>query len=156
MNLAPWLLFAHVLGAIVGFGPTFAFAFYGAAGGREPQHANFVTRASYIVATRLVVPLAILQGVTGLGLVIVNQWDLLAARWLLAGIALYLVALYIAIGLNLPNIRRIIELTSAPSAPGAGPSPELLARAANGRRNGMILSVLIVLIIALMVLKPTF
>ena len=156
MNLGPWLLYTHVLGAIIGFGPTFAFAFYGAAGGREPQHANFVTRASYTVATRLVVPLAILQGLTGLGLVIVLNIDLLRTPWLLAGITLYVIALYVAIGMNLPNIRRIIELTSAPPAPGAGPSPELMTRAANGRRNGMILSVLIVLIVTLMVLKPTF
>lgn len=156
MNFAPWLLYAHVLGAVIGFGPTFAFAFYGAAGGREPQHANFVTRASYTVATRLVVPLAILQGLTGLGLIIVLNIDLLRTPWLLAGITLYVIALYVAIGVNLPNIRRIIELTSAPPAPGAGPSPELLSRAASGRRNGMILSVLIVLIVALMVIKPTF
>jgi len=156
MNLAPWLLYAHILGAIAAFGPAFVFPFYGAAGGREPQHANFVTRASYRVATRLVVPLVILQGLTGLGLVIVNDWDLLATRWLLAGIGLYLVALYIAIGLNLPNIRRIIVLTSAPPVPGAGPSPELLTRVAAGRRNGTILMALIVVIVALMVLKPTF
>jgi uncharacterized membrane protein len=156
MNITPWLLYLHVLGAIVAFGPTFVFPFYGAAGGREPQHANFVTRASYRVATRLVAPLAILQGVTGLGLVIVNQWDLLATTWLLVGIALYLVALFIALGLNLPNTRRIIELSSVPPAPGSGPSPELLTRIASARRNGTILVVLIVIIVGLMVVKPTF
>ena len=42
--LFPWLLFLHVLGAIVAFGPTFAFSFIGAMGGAEPQHANFATR----------------------------------------------------------------------------------------------------------------
>ena len=45
-GLFPYLLFLHVLGAIVAFGPTFAFPFIGALGGAEPQHANFATRVS--------------------------------------------------------------------------------------------------------------
>jgi len=52
--LFPWLLFLHVLGAIVAFGPTFSFAIIGAAGGAEPQHANFATRVSHLVSSRLV------------------------------------------------------------------------------------------------------
>ena len=51
MDEAFWrqlFLFLHVLGAIVAFGPTFAFSFIGASGGAEPQHANFATRVSHI------------------------------------------------------------------------------------------------------------
>jgi hypothetical protein len=156
MELGPWLLYLHVLGAIVAFGPTFAFPIYGAAGGREPQHANFMVRATHLVASRLVVPLALLQGVTGVGLILAFQFDLLNTRWLLSAIVLYLIALYVAIGLNLPNASRIIELTSAPPAPGSGPSPELLSRIAATRRYGIALSILIVVIVSLMVVKPTF
>jgi hypothetical protein len=156
MDLRPWLLYLHVLGAIVAFGPAFAFPIFGAAAGREPMHANFMARASYVVATRLVVPLAILQGITGVGLILAFEFDLLNTRWLLSAIVLYLIALYIAIGLNLPNARRIVELSSTPPAPGSGPSPELLRRVGNQRRYGMILIALIALIAALMVVKPTF
>lgn len=155
MDLKPWLLYLHVLGAIVAFGPAFAFPFYGAAAGREPQHANFMVRATHTVVTRLVVPLALLQGVTGVGLILAFQLDLLNSRWLLSAIVLYLIALYIAIGLNLPNADRVIELTSAPPAPGSGPSPELLDRVARGRRYGITLVILIGVIAALMVVKPT-
>ena len=156
MTWVPWLLYAHILGAIMAFGPTFAFPFFGAAAGREPQHGNFMARASYVVATRLVVPLAILQGVTGVGLILAESLDLFNTRWLLVGILLYAIALYIAIVINLPNARRVIELSSTPPPPGSGPPPELPQRAAAGRRNGIILAVLIVLIVGLMVLKPSF
>ncbi len=56
--LFPWLLFLHVLGAIIAFGPTFAFPIIGAMGGKEPQHANFATRAAHLVGQRLDEPLA--------------------------------------------------------------------------------------------------
>ena len=40
----PLLLFLHVMGAILAFGPTFAYSIMGAMAGREPQHANFSAR----------------------------------------------------------------------------------------------------------------
>lgn len=156
MNLTPWLLFVHILGAIAAFGPGFALPLFGAAAGREPQHANFTVRTTYFIARRLIVPLALLQGITGLGLVLAESIDLLATRWLLIAIVLYAVALYISIGLNLPNARRVIELSTTPPAPGSGPSPELLARVGRARQYGMIILALVVLIVGLMVLKPAF
>lgn len=153
MSLLPWLLFLHILGAVIAFGPGFAFAFFGAAAGREPQHANFTLRTTGVVVTRLIIPLALFQGVTGVGLVLVTGIDLLAAKWLLLAIVLYASALYIAIGLNLPNLRRLIELSSAPPA-GGGPPPELVARAERSRQYGIAMSGLVVVIVFLMVVKP--
>jgi len=153
VSWVPWLLFLHIFGAIVAFGPGFAFSFFGAAAGREPQHANFTLRTSRLVATRLVEPLAILQGVTGVGLILALGIDLLAAKWLLVGIVLYIVALSISFGLNMPNLRRLIELTSAPPGPG-GPPPELIARAARSRQYGMAMGGLVAVIVFLMVVKP--
>ena len=58
-QLVPWLIFLHVLTAIVAFGPTFAFSVYGAQSGKEPQHANFMARANLRVSERVVLPLAL-------------------------------------------------------------------------------------------------
>jgi uncharacterized membrane protein len=153
VSLLPWLLFLHVLGAVIAFGPGFAFAFFGAAAGREPQHANFTLRTTAVVVTRLVIPLALFQGLTGLGLLLVTGIDLVAAKWLLLAIVLYAMALYIAIGLNLPNLRRLIELSSAPPT-GGGPPPELIGRADRSRQYGLAISGLVVVIVFLMVVKP--
>ena len=153
MSWVPWLLFLHIFGAVLAFGPGFAFAFFGAAAGREPQHVNFTLRTIKLIADRMVTPLAILQGVTGVALILAEGIDLLNAKWLLVAIVLYAAALYIALGLNLPNLRRLIELTSTPPGPG-GPPPELIARAGRSRQYGMAMGGLVAVIVFLMVVKP--
>jgi hypothetical protein len=44
--LFPWFLFAHVLGAIAAFGPSYSMPIIGRMGGAEPQHANFAPAVS--------------------------------------------------------------------------------------------------------------
>jgi uncharacterized membrane protein len=153
--LFPWLLFAHVLGAIIAFGPTFAFPVIGRFAGAEPQHGNFAARVNEAITDQRVVPLAILQGITGLGIVLVTGIDILGTLWLLVAIVLYLIALGYALFVQRPVGRRIAELTSAPPPPGAtGPPTELLAAVRKAQRGGMLLAVLIVAIVFLMVVKP--
>src|SRR5258706_5450886 len=113
MDLGPWFLFLHILGAIVAFGPTFTFPMIGAMGGREPMHANFATRVSFRISQRVVAPLAIFQAVTGAGLILTRHWDLLNTRWLLAGIILYVIALSLALFVSIPTTARIVAITSA-------------------------------------------
>jgi uncharacterized membrane protein len=155
------LLFLHVGGAIVAFGPTFTFPILGPMAGREPQHVNFALRFQMQVARRLIVPLALFQGITGLLLVWRISFDLLTRGWLLVAIALYVFLLILSLGVGLPNLRRLIDATSAPPpapAPGEaaphGPPPHIAAMVARGRQVGMIQTVLIVVIVFLMVTKP--
>ncbi len=156
-TLFPWVLFLHVLGAIVAFGPTFAFAIIGAMGGAEPQHANFATRISARISDRLVLPLAIFQGITGVLLILISQRDLLAEPWLLLGIVLYAIGLGYSLFVQRRDVARIIELTSAPPPPGAtGPPPGLPEVVARVQRAGMILGINLVVIVFLMVVKPSF
>lgn len=154
-TLFPWVLFLHVFGAILAFGPTFAFAIIGAMGGAEPQHANFATRVSERISERLVTPLAIFQGITGILLIVLSGRDLMAARWLLLGIALYVIALGYSLFIQKQHVKKVIELTSAPPPPDAtGPPPGLREEVAAVQRGGMILGGLITVIVFLMVVKP--
>ena len=159
MDLFPWLLLLHVLGAIVAFGPTFAFPIIGAMGGKEPQHANFATRVSSTIGNRLVEPLAIFQGITGVLLILSTGRNLLdrGSWWLDIGIVLYLVALAFSILVQNRTVGRIIAMTSAPPPPGAsGPPPELALLVRRVQLGGMFTAILLVAIVALMVLKPQF
>jgi hypothetical protein len=131
--------------------------------GREPAHANFGTRVGEAISTKIVRPLAILQGVTGVGLILVTGIDLTKALWLDVAIVLYLIALGYALFVQIPTGHRLVELTSGgpppappagPAAPTAGPPPELIATAAKARRGGMLLAILIAVIVFLMVVKP--
>ena len=155
--LVPWLVFLHVFSAIVAFGPTFAFAIYGAQAGKEPQHANFMARANHVVSDRLVLPVVLSMPVTGLLIVWAAGIPLLDTRWLLVAIVIYIGAVLYSLLVQRPATLKLVELTSSPPPPGAtGPSPELMATVAKIRRGGMILGLMVVLIVFLMVVKPTF
>ncbi len=155
------LLFLHIFGAIVAFGPTYAFILLGPMAGREPQHANFAVRYQHLVSTRVIAPLAILQGVTGLLIVWRTGINLLATNWLLVSIVLYVVALVIAFAILIPTASKLVTATSAPPpapAPGApppsGPPPHIAALVRRARLAGTTNAILIVVIVFLMVTKP--
>ena len=151
MDLAPWFLLAHVLGAIIAFGPTFSFAIMGRLGAQEPEHDNFATRLSAAISRVQVVPFAILQGITGTGIVLTRGIDVTRVPWLIVAVALYLVALGYAIFVQTPTIQRVIELTSgAPS----GSAPALVPLVRRVQVGGLFLTALIVIIVFLMVVKP--
>lgn len=155
------LIFLHVFGAILAFGPTYAFIILGPMAGREPPHANFALRFQHRISLTLIAPFAVLQGITGLLIVWRAQWDILATGWLLVGIMLYLVLLAVGFGILLPTASRLVEATSAPppapppgSPPPSGPPPHIAAMVKRARLAGMTNAVLIVVIVFLMVVKP--
>jgi uncharacterized membrane protein len=160
MNWVPWVLLLHVLGAIIAFGPVFAFPFIGAFGAKEPAHSAYTLRLSAMLSDRIVVPLALLQGVTGLVLILLIGADLTQPtyRWLLSAIVLYLIAISFALGVQRRNSHHLIELVMAPrpenAPPGPPPGAPALIRAI--QRGGMLLASLIFVIVILMVVKPGF
>jgi uncharacterized membrane protein len=155
MDAVKFLLFLHVMGAILAFGPTFAYSIMGAMAGREPQHANFSARQTEAIGNKLVYPLAIFQGITGVLLIFATNIDLKAATWLAAGIVLYAIALTYALTIQRNALLHLIELSSTPPAPGTPPSPEIPATVKKIQRGGIFLGLLIVVIVFLMVTKPT-
>jgi uncharacterized membrane protein len=157
--LFPWLLFLHVLGAIVAFGPTFAFSITGAMGGKEPQHANFATRVSETISMRLVYPIGITLPITGAAMILIGKFDLTSKPfwWLDLAIVLYVIAYGYSFFVQRRLVERVIHMTSSPPPPGAtGPPPVLVATIKRIQRGGAALGVLLVAIVLLMVVKPQF
>jgi predicted integral membrane protein DUF2269 len=157
--LVALFLVLHVGGAIIAFGPTFTFPMIGGMGGKEPMHSNFALRVGERIEQRLVVPLALFQAVTGVGLIWAADIDVFSHLWLVVGIALYIVALGIVFSNQLPMTRQLVEATSSPPpAPPAGapaptgPPPHIAAKLRRLQVGGMVLTVLLLTIIVLMVL----
>jgi uncharacterized membrane protein len=149
-------LFLHVMGAIVAFGPTYSFPIIGRMAGQEPQHANFAARVNEKITEQRILPLAIFQGVTGLVLIWLTGINPFSTLWLGLGIVLYVIALGYALAVQRPTGRKVAELSATPPPPGAtGPSPELMAAVKKAQRGGAFLGILILLIVILMVTKPT-
>lgn len=156
MDLFLILLFLHILGAIVAFGPGFASMIVGPMVAKEPQHANFYARTQSLTNRRLVMPISTTLFITGVLMIVVRGWATITGgrHWLELAILLYIIAVVISMAIMAPASRKLIELTSTPPAPGQGPNPAIPAVASRIRMGGMILSLLVVVIAALMVLKP--
>jgi hypothetical protein len=156
--LFPYLLFLHILAAIAAFGPTFAFRYIGAMGGAEPQHGNFAVRVSHTLSHRLVYPIGITLPITGAAMILVLGLNLTdrAFWWLDLAIVLYAIIYGYAFFVQNKIVARVIEMTSTPPPPGAsGPPPELLALVKRIQQGGIGLTIGLVVIIFLMVVKPT-
>jgi hypothetical protein len=158
-------LFLHVMGAIAVFGPTFVFPIIVSQARKSPQSMPFAVALSEYIERRLVIPGAIVQGITGVALILILGADLTSSawRWLIPGIILYLIAIGFAIFVQAPNAEKMVHLTSGGPPPGApaagapaGPPPEIAAMGKKLQQGGMLLTVLIVLIVILMVTKPSF
>ena len=157
-------LFLHVMGAIVVFGPTFIFGIIGYQAAKSPQNGHFAAVLSEFIERRLVLPGAVVQGITGVALIIILGADLTspAYRWLVGGIILYLIAIGFAATVQARNAEKMVHLTAGGPPPGpppagapAGPPPEIAATAKALQQGGMLLGVLVTLIVLLMVVKPT-
>ncbi len=150
------LLFLHVLGAIVVFGPTFIFPVIANQARQSPQNSHFAAVLSELIERRIVIPGAIVQGITGVLLILVIGADVTSSsyRWLITAIVLYLIAIVFAVVVQAPAAAKMVELTKTPPGPD-GPSPELMATGKRLQRGGMLLAVLVVAIVALMVTKPS-
>jgi uncharacterized membrane protein len=156
-SLFPYFLFLHVMGAILAFGPTFAYSIMGSMAAKEPQHINFSLRQTELIGNRLVYPLGIFQGITGVLLLIAAKIEPQTQPWLVAGIILYLIAITYALTIQRNALHHLIELTATPPPPGAPPGPpppEVQATVKRIQRGGMLLGTLIVIIVFLMVVKP--
>jgi hypothetical protein len=154
-DLFPWLLFAHVLAAIVAIGPNFAYSTIRAMGRREPQYANFGTRVSHAISDRLVYPVGLIIPATGVAMIAVLGIDLgsRAFWWLDVAIVIYAGVYLYSFYVQRRIVERIIEMTSSPPGP-AGPPAALPALAARAQRGGTAMLILLALVAFLMVVKP--
>lgn len=156
-------LVLHVLGAIFVFGPSVAFTFLASEARRMPQAGHFAAVVGDAIERKVVLPGAVVQGVTGVCLILIGGFDLTqqANRWLLGGIILYAIAIVFAFAVQARNAEKMVHLTKTPPpapAPGdpapSGPPPEIVATGRALARGGMFLTGMIVLIVILMVTKP--
>lgn len=156
MDLFLFLLYLHILGAIVAFGPGFAAMIVGPMVAKEPQHANFFARTQMATGRRLVTPVSISLAVTGVLMILDRGWGNITGsrHWLETGILLYVVAVVLAMAVQAPAGRRLVALTAQPPTPGTPPDPAIPATAKRIRYVGLTMSALVVVIAFLMVAKP--
>jgi uncharacterized membrane protein len=147
-------LLIHVLGAIVGLGPTVTFSVLGPMAGKAgPNGGVALMEAMVGIERRFVTPVALFtQPLSGVVLIFSSGWDrnFFSHQWLWISILLFIGILYGSYFVNNPALARMIAMAKA----GEVGKPEFAKAIALTQKTGPLLTVSFVAIIFLMVLKP--
>lgn len=159
------LLFLHIAAAIIAFGPSYSFPLIMGMAAREPEHRVFAVRLNLAISEKVALPLAVSTGITGVLMIIVGNFPI--TLWLVLAILLYLGLLSYSFFVQLPLSRQVLaemgkargQMATASGArvggAPAGPPPELAAMVRRSQQGGMGMGAVLLVIVALMVAKPT-
>ncbi len=151
-TLGTIFLYLHIGGAIAAFGPTAVLPLIRRKAAAEPMHGNFALRIGEGIVVRVVEPGAVFVFLMGLGLIWTRGWNPFTTPWLAIAIVLFLVTLGFSVFVQLPTVRRMIELTAEGRA--GGPPPEFVALAGRAARGTQLIMLDLAIILFLMVFKP--
>src|SRR5439155_6566830 len=115
-----FLLSVHILAAIIGLGPTFSFAFLGVMSEKQPAAARALQETILLISSRLVIPLVVILGLSGILLMSNRHVDLSKNPWLGTGIILYLLVLAASIFYQVPTQQKILARLGPGGGPGGG------------------------------------
>lgn len=142
--------FIHVLLAIVAVGFNASYGIWLARSAKAPQATqSHVLRTIKFLDDRFANPAYGLLLVTGL-LMVFDAGIPFSRLWIAGGIGLWLVLVFVGLGVYTPTLRDQIRLLES-----EGPGSEEYQRlAARGRNVGIVLALIVVVIVFLMVTKP--
>jgi Predicted integral membrane protein (DUF2269) len=155
---APWfavLITIHILGAIVGIGPSFAFGVVGMVSAKAPEGATMaLLQVSRGIERFFLVPVVRYTQWTSGVLLIFNRGfnhGFFAWRhaWLIAGIIMYVILFTLGEALNGPILKKMLALAES-----GAPKAEIDAAGAILNKVGPIYPLFTVAIAVLMILKP--
>ena len=148
MDWFPFVLFAHVLAAMVAVGANLTYVVWIRLAGRDRTRLSFAIGGIRYLDRRFALPSYAVLIVSGLGMVVTGRVAF-TQLWLEIGFGLYVGLTYIAIMVFSPALRRLL------AAAEADPRGDDYAREAKFVRILFVLSIgLLLAIAALMVIKP--
>ena len=154
MGWFEFLLLVHILGALIGFGPTYGFAVLGPLSGKlEGPPALGVLKGIVAIERKLVMPVAtVTQPLSGVLLIFASgrNENFLSHEWLWIGILLYIATYYTAVFQQTPAVERIIELAES----GQAGSEEFMASVKKTQKLGPLITLALTAIVFLMITKP--
>jgi uncharacterized membrane protein len=143
--------YVHVLMAIVAVGFNASYAIWLRRVARAPEHQSYVLRGVKILDDRFANPAYGVLLLTGLLMVFTTPGLRLTTFWILLALILFAVTVVLAAAVYTPTLRKQIEALES-----EGPqSPRYQALARRQAVSGIVLGVIVVVIVFLMVTKPT-
>lgn len=148
------LLLIHIMGAIIGLGPTMVFAILGPRAQKAGPNGGVAIMESMVAIERaLVFPVAMITQPTS-GVLLIFATDLnkgfFSHIWLWVAIILFIGILSLSYGVNNPALHKMIGLAKG----GKAMEPEFASLAAKVKRVGPLIMLMFLTVIFLMVMKP--
>jgi uncharacterized membrane protein len=151
MSLYVLLKFLHVLLAIIAVGFNASYPIWLARARQEPEHALYALKGIKTLDDRFANPAYALLLVLGLGLTFTGGYSL-GTPWISAALTLYVLLVIGGLVFYSPTLKRQIAVLEASGAD----SPEFNRLSQRGTIVGVVLAIDVVIIVFLMVVKPTF
>jgi uncharacterized membrane protein len=149
MELWQALRFVHILSVIVALGANLTYLFWMGRTRADPAHLVFVIESIRRLDRRIANPAYILAAIAGLGIVLTGPYGI-ETPWIVLAIALYVLVAILGITLYAPAMRNQLDL--ARRAPG---SNAYAAAARRSRRLFYVVTAMVLVIVGLMVFKPS-
>jgi uncharacterized membrane protein len=144
------LMFIHVAAAITAVGANITYGVWNARSQSEPAHLGFALKGIKFIDDRIANPAYGVILVTGLLMVFVNHWRI-TSLWIILAVLLFVALVVVAVALYSPLLRELIKLVDA----GDTTSPEFSRLINRNRMLGAALGAIVLLILVMMVFKPT-
>jgi len=151
-----FLLLIHVSGAIIGLGPAFTFSIIGPSIGKQESPAASLALMKIMekIEKRLVLPILLVsQLASGILLIFNRQLNVgffeSRHRWLVAGIGIYVVTMFISVAINTPGLEKMIHKAERGEI-----DEEFGKLAKRSAKLGPLLTVFSLAIMILMIWKP--
>jgi Predicted integral membrane protein (DUF2269) len=143
------LKFIHIASAITAVGANITYGVWNARIASEPSHTSFALKGIKFLDDRIANPSYGVLFLTGLIMIFVGHWGL--TLWLIVAIVLFVVVAALGFGVFTPLLRNQIRLADA----GDTGSADFARLATRSRVLGPILGLIVLVILVMMVFKPT-
>lgn len=152
MTLYTVLKFVHILFAIAAVGFNASYTVWLVRGRRDPENLEFALKGVKFMDDYVANPAYIGLLITGLALILVLPWNLLHSFWLEAALVLWVIVALLGFGVYTPTLSRQIKVLAAKGAK----DEQYKWLDQRAQRIGPALGVIVLVIVGLMVFKPTF
>ena len=144
------LKFIHILAAITAVGANITYGVWNARSQADPAHLGFALKGIKFLDDRIANPAYGVLLLTGLVMVFVNSWPI-TSLWIVVALVLFAILVLLAVAVYSPLLRQLIKLVDA----GDTSSPEFSMLSGRNRIMGPAFGGIVVLILVMMVFKPT-
>lgn len=144
------LKFLHVASAIVAVGSNITYGVWSVRAAGDPVTTTFALKGIKFLDDRIANPAYAVLLITGLVMIFAGHWSI-TALWIVIALVLFLAVAVLGIAFYSPLLRNQIRLAEA----GQTSSAEYARLAGLSRRFGPGLGVIVVVILVMMVFKPS-